>query len=111
MPLMKEKIKNLFSFLSRAWAGGIRGKFGIVLALFATFMLIGLFCGDVSIQRITINIWRLNQAQNQLATEKATLDGINRHIELLQNHSPDYIEELGLRYLNIGDPDAKILKI
>jgi hypothetical protein len=29
----------------------------------------------------------------------------------LQNYSPDYVEELGLKYLNIGDPKTKILKI
>ncbi len=111
MTPMKEKIKNLFSFLSRAWSGGMRGKLGIGLTLFAGFMLIGMFWGDVSIQRFSINIWRLNQARDQLVAEKSTLDGIDRHIKLLQNYSPDYVEELGLRYLNVGDPDAKILKI
>ena len=38
-------------------------------------------------------------------------DDLNKHIELLQNYSPDYVEELGLKYLNIGDPQVKILKI
>ncbi len=111
MPLMKGKIKNLFSFLSRAWSGGGRGKLGIVLTLFAAFMFVGLFWGDVSIQRFTLNIWRLNQAQSQLTSEQATLQELQTHIELLQNYSPDYVEELGLKYLNIGDPHAKILKI
>lgn len=108
---MKEKIKNLFGFLGRAWSGGGRGKLGIVLSLFAIFMLFGLFWGDVSIQRFTVNIWHLNNAQEQLAAEQSTLDELNRHIELLQNYSPDYVEELGLKYLNIGDPQVKILKI
>ena len=111
MTPMKEKIKNLFAFLSRAWSGGARGKLGIGLSLFAGFMLIGMFWGDVSIQRFSINIWRLNQAQNQLIAEQETLDKLNRHIEVLQNYSPDYVEELGLQYLNIGNPRAKILKI
>ncbi len=111
MTSMKGKIKNLFSFLSRAWSGSARGKLGILLALFAGFMLIGMFWGDVNIQRFGINIWRLNQAQDQLVAEQKTLEELNTHIKLLQNHSPDYVEELGLRYLNIGDPHAKILKI
>ena len=111
MTSMKGKIKNLFSFLSRAWTCGARGKLGILLTLFACFMLIGMFWGDVNIQRFGLNIWRLNQAQDQLAAEQKTLDELNTHIKLLQNYSPDYVEELGLRYLNIGDPRAKILKI
>ena len=108
---MKGKIKNLFAFLGRAWAGGARGKLGIVFATFAAFMFIGMFWGDVSIQRFTMNIWRLNQSEAHLAAEQDTLNKINHHIELLQNYSPDYVEELGLKYLNIGAPDTKILKI
>lgn len=111
MPLMKGKIKNLFSFLSRAWRGGARGKLGIILALFAGFMFIGLFWGDVNVQRFAMNTWHLNTATEQLDTEKHKLNQIEHHIELLQNYSPDYIEELGLKYLNIGDAQVKILKI
>ena len=111
MPSMKGKIKNLFSFLSRAWSGGWRGKIGIVLTLFACFMFIGLFWGSVSVQRVAINVWELNQEQAQLAHEQDTLQEIQKHIELLQNYSPDYVEELGLKYLNIGTPNTKILKI
>jgi hypothetical protein len=43
--------------------------------------------------------------------EQQTLDKLHRHIKLLQNYSPDYVEELGLKYLNIGDSNIKILKI
>lgn len=111
MPLMKGKIKNLFSFLSRAWRGGARGKLGIILALFAGFMFIGLFWGDVNVQRFAMNTWHLNTVTEQLDTEQHKLNQIEHHIELLQNYSPDYIEELGLKYLNIGDAQVKILKI
>lgn len=69
------------------------------------------FLGDVNIQRFVMNIWQLNAEQTQLATETAKLNTLNRHIELLQGYSADYVEELGLKYLNIGDPDIKILKI
>lgn len=111
MPPMKGKIKNLFNFIGRAWSGGIRGKFGIALTAFATFMFIGLFCGDVTVQRVGLNVWHLKQEQAQLTSEQTTLRNINTHIELLQGYSADYIEELGLKYLNIGDPKTKILKI
>ena len=108
---MKEKIKNLFSFIGRAWSDGVRGKIGVALAIFATITFIGLFWGDVSLQRFGINMWRLGQEREHLAQEQATLNQINQHIKLLQNYSPDYIEELGLKYLNVGDPRVKILKI
>lgn len=111
MPFMKTKIKNFFGFVGRAWSGGVRGKFGILFALFALFMFVRVFFGDVNVQRFVINIWRLNSEQEQLATEQKRLDSLNRHIELLQGYSPDYVEEQGLKYLNIGDPKFRILKI
>lgn len=111
MPPMKEKIKNFFAFIKRAWSDGIYGKIGILLTLFAAFMFIRMFWGEVNVQRLIINIWRLNGEQEQLATEQAELHAIRRHIELLQGYSTDYVEELGLKYLNIGDPKVKILKI
>ncbi|MBO5947093.1 MAG: hypothetical protein J6Q44_03040 [Alphaproteobacteria bacterium] len=107
---MKGKIKNLFRFLGSAWSGGARGKLGIVLALFAGFMFVGLFWGDVSVQRFGYNMWQLGKEHEHLMTEQQTLDELQTHIKLLQNYSPDYVEELGLKYLNIGDPKVKILK-
>ena len=74
-------------------------------------MFIRMFWGDVNVQKLIINTWRLHGEQEQLATEQAKLQKINRHIELLQGYSADYVQELGLKYLNIGDPKFKILKI
>lgn len=111
MPLMKAKIKNFFGFISRAWSGGIRGKLGIIVALFSFYMFIQMFCGDVSIQKFVANFWHMNTEQEQLAMERTELETLERHINLLQNYSPDYVEELGLKYLNIGDAQVKILKI
>lgn len=108
---MWEKIKNLFSFLGRAWAGGIRGKVGILFAVFAGFMFIRIFWGEVNVQKFVINIWRLNTEQQQLAAQQQKMTTLSRHIELIQEYSPDYIQELGLRYLNIGDAGFKILKL
>ncbi|MBN1324979.1 MAG: hypothetical protein JW974_02060 [Alphaproteobacteria bacterium] len=108
---MWDKIKILFEFLGRAWAAGIRGKIGIFSAIFALFMFVRIFFGDVSVQKFVINIWRQNEEQQQLASEEKKLNTLKHHIELIQNYSPDYIEELGLKYLNIGDPSAKILKV
>ena len=79
--------------------------------IFAVFMFIRMFWGEVNIQQLIINIWRLNGEQEQLVAEQKELEAIKRHIELLQGYSADYVEELGLKYLNIGDPKVKILKI
>ena len=111
MPSMKEKIKNLFGFIGRAWGASWRGKAGVLATAFALFMFVRIFWGAVNVQNFVINIWRLGNEQTQLATEQAKLDTLNRHIDLLQSYSPDYVEELGLKYLNIGDAKFKILKI
>ena len=110
MPPMKEKIKNFFGFLARAWHDGIYGKFGILLTLFALIMFGRMFVGDVSIQKLVINTWRLHGEREQLIAEQAELSAIRRHIELLQGYSADYVQELGLKYLNLGDAKFKILK-
>ncbi len=108
---MKEKIKNLFNFLGAAWRGGNRGKIGIALALIALFMFVRMFFGTVSIQKFVMNTWRLRHEQEQLVTNQAELDVLQNHIKLIQNYSADYVEELGLKYLNMGDPKTRILKV
>ena len=108
---MKEKIKNFFGFLGRAWRGGIHGKFGILLGIFAFGMFIRMFIGDVSIQKLIVNTWHLHTEQEQLAAERAELRTLQRHIELLQGYSADYVEEMGLKKLNMGDAEYRILKI
>ena len=108
---MKEKIKNFFGFIGRAWSDGIYGKFGIVMLVFALFIFVRMFWGDVNVQKLIINVWSLHGEQEQLAAEQEKLQKIQRHIELLQGYSADYVEELGLKYLNIGDAKYKILKI
>lgn len=111
MPRMKGKIKNLFTFIKNAWTGSLRGKAGVLLVLFAMFTFVKIFLGEVNVQNFVINIWRLNAANQQLIEEQTKLETLHKHIELLQGYSPDYVEELGLRYLNIGDPKTKVLKI
>lgn len=108
---MWEKIKNLFGFLGRAWSGSIRGKIGILFAVFAAFMFVRIFWGEVNVQKFIINIWRLNTEQQQLDAEQQKMATLARHIELIQEYSPDYIQELGLKYLNVGDANFKILKL
>jgi len=109
---MKEKIKNFFEFVKRAWTASSRGKMGVLLMLLSIFFFVRLFCGTRSVQSFVMNAWRLNHERAELVTAQEQLSEIQRHIYLLQhpNASSDYIEELGLRVLNVGNPEFKELK-
>ncbi|MDR1207128.1 MAG: hypothetical protein LBK26_01815 [Rickettsiales bacterium] len=107
---MKQKIKDFFAFAGRAWKASARGKFGVLFALFTAFFFVRLFFGTVSIQAFVMDGFRLRKEQTQLAVERGKLDAIGRNIELIMDHSPDYVEELAHKYLNLGDPRIRILK-
>ena len=109
---MKEKIKNFFAFIKSAWVEGTRGKIGLVLMILSIFFFVRLFYGTQSIQGFVMNAWRLSHERKELSVVKSDLKQIQYHIYLLQhpNSSPDYIEELGLQRLNIGNPEFKELK-
>ena len=74
-------------------------------------MFVRIFWGEVNVQKFIINIWRLNTEQQQLDAEQQKMATLARHIELIQEYSPDYIQELGLKYLNVGEANFKILKL
>ena len=109
---MKEKIKNFFAFLKSAWLAGPRGKIGIILMLISVFSFARLFYGSRNIQSFIINAWHLNRDRAELVIAQKQLDQIQNHVYLLQhpNSSSDYIQELGLQTLNLGDADFKELK-
>lgn len=107
---MKHKIKEFLSYLGRGWDGGIRGKIGVLCIILAIVMFVRMFMGEVSIQKFVINIWKFNNEQERLVSEREKLDLVNKHIILIQEHSPDYIEEISLKYLNLGDQKTKALK-
>lgn len=110
---MKEKIKNFFVFLKSAWTTSSRGKIGIILMLLSIFFFVRLFYGTRNVQSFIINAWHLNRERAELAIAQKELQQIQHHIYLLQhpNSSSDYIQELGLQTLNLGDSDFKELKI
>ncbi len=109
---MKEKIKNFFDFVKRAWMAGPRGKLGIVLLLLALFFFIRLFYGTQNVQSFIVNAWTLNRARSELSIAQKKLDKIHHHIYLLQHpgNQADYLEEMWLKTLNVGDPEFKELK-
>jgi cell division protein FtsB len=109
---MKEKIKNLFIFLKSAWTISTRGKIGIAMMFAALVFFVQIFIGNQNIQSYAINIGKLNHARRELAVLQKNLNQIQHHIYLLQRPNPDsdYIEELGLKTLNLGNPEFKELK-
>ena len=111
---MKEKIKNLFLFIQSAWQSSSRGKMGLLLVVVGIYFFIGLFCGTRNVQSFVANSWRLHQQRKELSIEQKRLDKIEHHVKLLQHPNAggraDYIEELGLKNLNFGDPNFKELK-
>ena len=109
---MKEKIKNFFVFIGNAWSEGPRGKIGLALMILSLFFFVRLFYGEKNVQSFIINAWHLNQERHELAIAQNDLKQIQHHIYLLQhpNASSDYVEELGLKTLNLGDAEFKELK-
>ena len=109
---MNTKIKNLFIFIKNAWLGGPRGKIGFLLVIVSIFFFARLFYGEKNLQSFVKNTWYLNKERKELAVADAQLAQIQHHIYLLQhpNASSDYIEELGLKTLNMGNPEFKELK-
>ena len=109
---MKGKIKNFFVFVKNAWIDGPRGKIGIVLVIGSLFFFAGLFYGEKNLQSFVMNAWHLHQEKKELVIAQQKLEKIQHHVYLLQhpNSSPDYVEELGLKILNLGDADYKELK-
>ena len=109
---MWTKIKNFFGFIKSAWSCGARGKWGILFMIVAIFFFVRLFFGTQNVQNFVINAWHLNRNRAELAIAQKNLQQLQHHIYLLQNPntSPDYIEELGLKTLNLGNPEFKELK-
>lgn len=109
---MWTKIKNFFGFIKSAWSCGARGKWGFLFMIVAIFFFVRLFFGTQNVQSFVINAWHLNRSRAELAIAQKNLQQLQHHIYLLQNpnNSPDYIEELGLKTLNLGNPEFKELK-
>ena len=68
--------------------------------------------GTQNVQSFVLNMWKLNHEKQELTVAQNNLKQLQQHIYLLQhpNNSADYIEELGLKTLNLGDSNFKELK-
>ena len=82
------------------------------MVILSLFCFIRLFCGTRNVQSFIVNAWRLNHERAELSVAKEQLQEIEHHIYLLQhaNQTSDYVEELGLQTLNMGNPEFKELK-
>ena len=80
--------------------------------LFSLFLFVRLFFGTQNVQGFIVNAWHLKHERAELAVAQKQLQQVQHHVYLLQhpNSSSDYIEELGLQTLNLGNPEFKELK-
>jgi cell division protein FtsB len=104
------KIKSMLGVLLRGTFGGWQGALGALMIGVSLYFSIGLFNGVASIQNYFKNRIALGRADEKIAVLQKQLDAENLHIKLLQEHSPDFISEMALRHLNLGDPKLLILK-
>ncbi|MCL2369481.1 MAG: hypothetical protein FWC83_02285 [Alphaproteobacteria bacterium] len=107
---MIQKVKELFAFIGRAWTGGVRGKIGIIAFLFAVLFIARMFIGHATIPGLITGEFHLARERAQLQTERERLTAVETHIQLVQSHSHDFIEELAQSRLNIGNPNLRILR-
>ena len=107
---MLGKIKSVAVVFLRGATGGIRGLSGALLFALSVYFLIGLFTGEASVQGYIRNRRALEGTDARIAALQARLDNTNLHIELLQKHSPDFVSEMALKHLNLGDPGVMIVK-
>ncbi|MDR0449345.1 MAG: septum formation initiator family protein [Rickettsiales bacterium] len=107
---MFTKIKQLLEFLRLALRSGPAGLLGVLLIpLFLYLLYAAIFAEGGLVQFIqrTRDADRMEQA---VAYKRAALGDLNLRIELIKNRSPDYMEELIQKNLNMAAPGTRILK-
>ena len=89
---------------------GAKGFVGILLAAISIYLLIGLFRGTTNVQSFARNRQFLAGADARIVALESELNRTKLHISLIQSHSPDFISELAARHLNLGDPNAFMIR-
>lgn len=108
---MWKKVKQFTKFLIKGTFAGWSGFLGFVLFAIGIFLAFQLLFGENNLVRAMKNSYRINNQELALNNELSEIKTLEHHIELIQNHSKDYIEELSQKYLNSGASDNKIVKI
>lgn len=104
------KIKSIAGVFARGCAGGWRGLAGAALLVFSAYLFVGFFTGVANIKNYIANRYELGTADARLYAAKNRLDRTSRHIRLLSEQSKDFVSEMALRHLNMGDPEMRIIK-
>ena len=107
---MAKKIKSALGVFFRGMFGGWRGAVGTALIVFSLYMLAGLFNGATNIQNYIRDKRELATADARIIAARKRLDAANQHIKLMREHSPDFVSEMAMKHLNLGDPGVRILK-
>lgn len=107
---MWQKIKSVLLVFVRGAFSSWKGFLGAVMIVASIYLFTGLFTGIASVQNYIKNARALNKADDKIAAIRSELETTNRHIKLLLDHSPDFVSEMAVKYLNLGDPNAKVIK-
>ncbi|MDR2685366.1 MAG: hypothetical protein LBB23_01170 [Rickettsiales bacterium] len=107
---MNRKIKELLEFLRLALLGGWQGFVGILLIPFAVYILYHIVFADGGVLNLIHKLRAEERVSSEIEDKRARLNDLNMRINLIKNHSPDYIEELMIKHLNMADPNVKVLK-
>ncbi|MDR0319787.1 MAG: septum formation initiator family protein [Rickettsiales bacterium] len=104
------KIKQLLEFLRLALRGGWQGVIGALLIPLALWLLFAAVFDEGGLVQL-VKLSRAEARMERVVAEKrAKLDDLNLHIGLLNNRSPDYMEELIQKRLNMAEQGTKVLK-
>jgi cell division protein FtsB len=107
---MLDKIKSAARVFFHGMTSSLTGLSGAVLVVLSLYLLAGLFTGVANVQNFIKNWNELGKTDSKIAALQQQLDRTNLHIKLLQQHSPDFVSEMALRHLNLGDPKLMIIK-
>ena len=107
---MLGKIKSIIKRVIAATFVSRQGFVGAFLTALAIYFCVGLVTGTANIQNYFRNRATLAQTDAKIADLGRQLEVENRNIKLLQSHSPDFVSEMALRHLNMGDPKIMMIK-
>jgi len=107
---MWEKIKSVILFFVRGSVQGWRGPLGAAMIIFSVYLCFGFFTGVTNIQNYIRNLRELERIDARTEMTRKRLEATNRHLKLLSEHSPDFVSEMALRHLNMGDPAMMIIR-
>ena len=89
---------------------GWRGAVGILAIPLVGYLILNAVLAEGGLIQLVKNTKTETHMARVVAEKTARLDEINLRIDLIKNYSPDYIEELIQRHLNMAAPGVRILR-